>query len=973
MLLMSVLDHVALANKDYVADQYRRYLDDPQSVDEEWALFFAGFELSAGAEPAEPEPLDGELVIAPRPVEVGAAARLEAPPLDHERASRGVPEPSAGAPEDIAEMLGATARERVAEVLGIFDLVHSYRELGHLVADLNPLEPKPAGHPLLEPSEFGIRPSDMERVVECSSFHGCKTARVAELIERLQATYCGTIGAEYMHVQDPEQRAWLQQHIEPSSNRAELAAGERIRLLERLIATEGFEQFLHVRYPTQKRFSLEGAEALIPTLDTLIEDGSRLGVEEFVLGMSHRGRLNVLANVLRKPIEMILAEFEGSLLARETTGDGDVKYHQGYSHDHTTGSGVTVHLSLSPNPSHLEAVNPVIEGMVKAKQSRRADRKHERVVPVLIHGDAAFTGQGVVFETLWLSELIGYRTGGTVHVIVNNQIGFTTPPSAYRFTPYPSAVARVIRAPVFHVNGDDPEAALQAARLAVGFRQRFKRDVFIDLVCYRRHGHNELDDPTFTQPVMYRKIAAKPSVAAQYAERLIADGTVGPEDVERQTAEVRQLLQDAQDYARDFMPRQRVFAFKGLWEGLGWAGDDWSAPTAVREDQILEIAAAFTRVPAGFTPHPKAARLMESRAGMVRETGRIDWACAEALAFGSLVLEGIPVRLSGQDSARGTFSQRHAVLHDFKTGAPYVPLDNIRADQARFQVLDSMLSENAVLGFEFGLSLADPHQLVAWEAQFGDFCNGAQVVIDQFIASSESKWQRMSGIVLLLPHGYEGQGPEHSSARLERFLQLGAESNMQICNLTTPAQYFHALRRQVHRSFRKPLILMTPKSLLRHKLAVSPLSDFTGGGFQAVIDDPAADGAPGAGVRVERAGVKRLLVCSGKIYYTLLAERRERVMDSVALIRVEQLYPFPYQELTALLAAYPNANQVYWVQEEPWNMGAWHVMHRRLRRTLPERCTLSYVGRPEAASPATGVFKVHQQEEADVLAVAFGR
>jgi 2-oxoglutarate dehydrogenase E1 component len=993
---MSVLDNVTLANKDYVADQYRRYQDDPESVDEEWALFFAGFELSidgespvtgaAAGDVARPDGferavdgdgagvLDAADVLDIRSVETLPGTRgRPALPLhdDTERTDGAVVR--ASAPEGIEDMLGATARARVSEVLGIFDLVHSYRELGHLVAHLNPLEDRPADHPLLEPSEFGIRPSDMDRVVECSNFRGCTTATVRELLGGLRATYCGTIGIEYMHIQDPEQRAWLQERMEPNSNRANLSQQEQVALLGRLIVAEGFEQFLQVRYPTQKRFSLEGAEAVIPILDVLIEDGSRLGVDELVFGMSHRGRLNVLANVLRKPYEMVLAEFEGSLLARDAAGDGDVKYHQGYSHDHETSTGANVHLSLSPNPSHLEAVNPVIEGMVKAKQARRADRAHERVVPVLVHGDAAFTGQGVVFETLWLSELKGYRTGGTVHVIVNNQIGFTTPPASYRFTPYPSAVAKVIQAPVFHVNADDPEAAFQAARLAIGFRQHFKRDVFIDLVCYRRHGHNELDDPTFTQPAMYRKIAEKQTVVAEYAARLLASGAINSEEISRRAAELRQLLQDAQDYARDFMPRQRTNAFKGLWQGFGWAGDDWSADTAVPAERITEIAAAFTRVPPGFTPHQKVARIMESRGGMVRDGERIDWACGEALAFGSLALEGVPVRLTGQDTERGTFSHRHAVLYDLKTGARHVPLDHIREGQAQFRVLNSMLSENAVLGFEFGVSIADPHQLVVWEAQFGDFCNGAQVVIDQFIASSESKWQRTSGLVLLLPHGYEGQGPEHSSARLERFLQLGAENNMQICSVSTPAQYFHVLRRQVHRPFRKPLILMTPKSLLRYKLAVSPLRDFTDGTFQVVIDDPAVADAREPGMHIERARVTRVLLCSGKVYYTLLAERRERVIDTVALVRVEQLYPCPYQELTALFASYPNVEQIYWVQEEPWNMGAWHVMHRRLLRIVPEGCPVSYVGRPEAASPATGVFRVHQQEEADMLMVAFGR
>src|SRR5438132_2885170 len=923
---MERIDSVTRANKDYVAEQYRRYKADPRSVGEEWALFFAGFELGASSNGAA----------------VGGVA--------------------AGVP-------AATS----APVIGVFDLVHSYRELGHLVADLNPLAPKPAGHPLLEPSEFGFGDEDLDRVVSCGGFRGCSRASIRDLIARLQATYCGRLGVEYMHIQDQEQRVWLQERMETTSNRPDLSPEDRLRVLDSLITAEGLEQFLQLRYPTAKRFSLEGSDSLVPLLHTLIEDAGMLGVEEMVFGMSHRGRINVLANVLRKPYEMIIAEFEGSLLAKEATGDGDVKYHLGYSRDHTTRAGRKVHLSLAANPSHLEAIDPVIEGMVRAKQHDLHDAAYARVVPVLMHGDASFTGQGVVAETLGLSELDGYRTGGTVHIIVNNQIGFTTPPEAYRFTPYPSDVAKIIQAPVFHVNGDDPEAAVQAARLAIGFRERFKKDVFIDLVCYRRHGHNELDDPTFTQPVMYKKIAAKPTPLTLYREQLVQAGAVAAEEAERRAREFRELLDDAQSYARDFMPRQPVFAFGGLWKGLGWAGDDWSAHTAVAPEVLAEIAAAFTRLPDAFTAHPRVARLMEARAAMVREGRAIDWSCAEALAVGSLLLEGIPVRMSGQDTGRGTFSQRHAVLHDVNTGERYVPLDNIRGRQEQFRILDSMLSENAVLGFEFGMSLADPHRLVAWEAQFGDFANGAQVVIDQFLSSSESKWQRMNGLVLLLPHGYEGQGPEHSSARLERFLQLCAEDNMQVCNLTTPAQYFHALRRQMHRSFRKPLVLMTPKSLLRHKLCVSSLEELTQGGFRTLIDDIALGGAPEAGVTIERGGGRRILLCSGKIYYELLAARRERATASVAPVRVEQLYPFPAKELEAVFAAYPEARQVYWVQEEPWNMGGWHTMYRRLRRVLPEGRELSYVGRAEAASPATGSYKVHQAEERDIVMNAFAR
>jgi 2-oxoglutarate dehydrogenase E1 component len=923
---------VSLANKDWVAEQYRRWQEDPSSVDERWAIFFAGFDLGA----------DGN----------------------------GGPAPHAATNGGVAQAMLDTGEVRI---LGVYGLVQAYRERGHMMAHLNPLEPPPAGHPDLDYDEFGFGEDDLEHLVDTAPYTGAARLPLRELVECLKKTYCGTLGVEYLHIQRRDQRHWLQDRMEPSCNSPQLSADERLQILQDLVTAEGLEQFFATRYPTAKRFSLEGSDALIPMLHALIDRGAEHGVDEMVFGMPHRGRLNVLANVLRKPYEMLVAEFEGALLAREATGDGDVKYHLGYSTDHKTGPGKTVHLSLAPNPSHLEAVDPVIAGMVRAKQNRKADADRGRVVPVLIHGDAAFTGQGVVTETLWLSELTGYRSGGTIHVIVNNQIGFTTPPEFYRFTGQPTDAAKEIQPPIFHVNGDDPEAAVHAARLAIEFRQTFKKDVFINLVCYRRHGHNELDDPTFTQPVLYRKIAAHPTTLAIYRQRLEADGVVSKEDGDRRIAEFRELMGDAQAYARDFMPRQPVFAFGGLWKGLGWAGDDWSADTRVPAERLREVGAAFTRVPEGFTPPPKVMKILEQRQQMLEPGGKIDWSCGEALALGSLALDGVPIRMSGQDSGRGTFSQRHAVLHDIETGALHTPLNAIRPEQGHVLILDSMLSENAVLGFEFGFSLADPHKLVLWEAQFGDFANGAQVVIDQFISSSESKWQRSSGIVLLLPHGYEGQGPEHSSARLERFLQLCADDNMQVVNLTTPAQYFHALRRQMKRSFRKPLVVMTPKALLRHKAAVSTLEDLTDGTMLTVIDDPARTGAPEAGPTLDPSRVGRVCLCSGKVYYTLLHERRERAIDSVALVRVEQLYPFPHQELKRVLADYPAARQLYWVQEEPQNMGAWSFVEPRLRHLAPEGVVPTYVGRDAAASPATGSYKLHQAEEAEFVARALAR
>ncbi|HVN83520.1 MAG TPA: 2-oxoglutarate dehydrogenase E1 component [Candidatus Binatia bacterium] len=903
---MSSLDFIQRANPDYVDDLYRRYLADPESVDAQWALFFAGFELARGNGAARPQ---------------------------------------------------AAASPREAGI-DVFNLIHSFRELGHLIADLDPLGHSPRQHPLLEPAELGLSEADLDRVVECSRFRGLQTATVRDLIAALRATYCESLGVEYMEIADKEQRDWLKERMEPCRNRPPLSADQRKRIMSKLIEAEDFERFLQTKYPTVKRFSLEGGEALIPLLDVMVEDAADLGAEELVLGMAHRGRLNVLANILRKPYEMIFSEFEGTFLPKDVQGDGDVKYHLGYSRDHTTRSGRKIHLSLTSNPSHLEVVNPVVEGIVRAKQNHLGDSERSRVVPIVIHGDAAFTGEGIVPETLSLSELEAFRTGGTIHIIVNNQIGFTTSPADFRFTRYPSDVAKIIQAPVFHVNGDDPEAAGQAARLAIAFRQQFKKDVIIDLVCYRRHGHNEVDDPSFTQPVMYHEIEQHPTTRQLYGKQLTRHGALTADDLARMTAEFREIMDDALTYSRDFLPRQQVFALGGLWKGLRWAGRDWSAHTAVSQTVLDRIVAAFTRLPDGFAPHPKASRLMAERARMVEPDGRIDWGCAEALAIGSLLEEGTSVRLSGQDSGRGTFSHRHAVLRDVHTDARRVPLNHIAPSQGRFEIVDTMLSEAAVLGFEYGMSSANPHVLVMWEAQFGDFANMAQVMIDQFISSGESKWQRMSGLVLLLPHGYEGQGPEHSSARLERFLQLCAEDNWQVCNLTTPAQYFHALRRQIHRPFRKPLVIMTPKSLLRHKLAVSTPRDLTDGAFQTVITDPAP---------LPRTDVRRLLLCSGKVYYSLVAGRTERAVDSVAIVRVEQLYPFPAEAIAAVLAEFPAARDVRWVQEEPRNMGAWQFIETRLRPLLPDGYALGYVGRDEAVSPATGSYKLHAKEEAEFV------
>jgi 2-oxoglutarate dehydrogenase E1 component len=746
--------------------------------------------------------------------------------------------------------------------------------------------------------------------------------------------------------------------MEAARNRPELTPEQRRGILERLVAAEMFEQFLQMRFTGQKRYSLEGGEALIPLLDMLVEESARLEAVEIVLGMPHRGRLNVLAHVLDKPYDMIFAEFEGARLPDDVSGDGDVKYHLGRSTDRRLAEGATIHLSLTPNPSHLEAVNPVVEGIVRAKQAYRGDEHRRRVVPVLLHGDAAFMGQGIVYETLALGPLPSFTTGGTVHVIVNNQIGFTTAPEDYLFAPYASDPAHVVRAPVFHVNGDDPEAVIQAARLAAGYRQTFAADAVIDFVCYRRHGHNELDDPVLTQPVMYEQIRNHPSVVERYTKRLVEAGVVDEAQVAGMRTRVRAALDAALQAARREHPAQRVQAFGGVWRGLGWAGEDWTADTQVPADRLRLIGDALARVPQHFTPNARVTKLLEERRDRVARGEAIDWGTAETLAYGTLLLEGTPVRVSGQDVVRGTFSHRHAAVFDATNGRPWVPLNHLSEGQATLEAVNSPLSEEAVLGFEYGMSSGDPRRLVVWEAQFGDFVNGAQVIIDQFIASGESKWQRASGLVMLLPHGYEGQGPEHSSARLERFLQLTAERNIQVIVPTTPAQIFHALRRQMRRPFRKPLVVMSPKSLLRHPAAVSTVADLAEGRFRLVIDDPRAPAAE---------SVRRVVLCAGKIFYALEAARRERDRADVALLRVEQLYPFPTAELRETLARYAAAREVFWVQEEPANQGAWSFVLPLISPLLRPETRFSYVGRADAASPATGNHDIHQAEEAAIL------
>jgi 2-oxoglutarate dehydrogenase E1 component len=932
---MPSLDAILRANPDYVDSLYRQFLEDPESVDPTWALFFAGFQWKSdgigaenGADRATIEAANG------RPIELTSSGAI---------------------PEGVVPTEAAHLR--------CYDLVHTYREFGHLIADLDPLGRGSREHPVLALSEFGFTEADLDQIVECSAYKGMQKGTLAQFLGALKATYCGTIGVEYMDVADTDEREWLQTRMEPNRNDPGLSTDEKRAVLRQLLAADTFEETLQRRFPVAKRFSLEGGTTLIPLLTMIVEQASASGVDELVMGMAHRGRLNVLAHVLGKPYEHLLAEFEDRPMPAEAQGYGDVKYHLGYSNDYQTSSGRNVHLGLAFNPSHLEAVNPIVQGNVRAKQQVFDDAERQRAIPVLIHGDAAFVAQGVVAETLMLSRLDAYRTGGTIHVIINNQVGFTTDPEEGRSTRYASDIAKTVHAPVFHVNGDDPEAAVHAARLAIGYRQEFQRDVVIDLICYRRHGHNELDDPTFTQPLMYELVKQHPSNSTVYATDLIEAGVSTQEEVESIRSELVAELDAAHSAAQE-LPEQPLHKLGGIWKGLSMRSGDASSETAVPREMLERIARGLTTVPDGFNWHRRLKKLMQARAGMVLEDRDIDWGCGEALAIGSLLLEGTPVRFSGQDTGRGTFSHRHSIYIDQKSGEPYVPLNHLDPQQNVLHMINSPLSELAALGFEYGYSAADPWTLVVWEAQFGDFVNGAQVVIDQFLASGEHKWRRMSGLVMLLPHGYEGQGPEHSSARLERFLELCAEDNIQVCNLTTPAQLFHTLRRQIRRDFRKPLIIMSPKSLLRHKRAVSRISDFTNGGFQEILDE------------VELANpqaVRRLLVCSGKIYYSLIETRRARLIEDAAIVRVEQLYPFPSRALRHLVASYSNVQRVTWVQEEPKNMGAWRNIRHRLEENLPASVRLSYAGRPEAPSPATGMHTIHEKEEQTLIDQALGK
>ena len=906
-------------NLDLIEENYQRWKDNPEALDSGWSAFFEGFEL-------------GDM-----PLRNGAAAL--APTA--ERGS-GVDAPDS---------------DRVDRV------VYAYRRLGHSVARVNPLVEGRPENPLLSLGELGFSESDLDVTVSSNNFLDGERMPLRDVIARLQAIYADTIGAEFMHIQDPRIRLWVRQRLEARPSKHSVAREVQIALLRALQEAEAFELFLHTKYVGQKRFSLQGAEGLMAILDTLLHNCPRSGVEEICMGMPHRGRLTVLANFVKKSLQVIFTEFSTNYVPEFVGGDGDVKYHLGYRGVRKLRNGAQVEIRLSANPSHLEAVNPVVEGTARARQRIRRDTETRRkVLPLLIHGDAAFAGQGIVMETLQMSQLPGYSTGGTLHIIVNNQIGFTTLPEDARSSQYASDVAKMIDAPIFHVNGEDPLALAFVTELALDYRQEFGRDVVIDMYCYRRYGHNEGDEPSFTQPDLYERIGKRPSVSKVYKQQLLSSGVIDEDDaasletefqllLDMTLQEVKAIEEEKGNGKAKFKESTAVFQPK-------YSGE--SPPTAISPEMLKQIAEGLTRVPNDFNVQPKIKRIvLDHRREVFEKGGPYDWGYAEALAFGSLLLEGTPIRLSGQDVRRGTFSHRHAVLYDAKTAQPYIPLKHLAEKQGTICVYNSFLSEAAVLGFDYGYSLDYPDMLCLWEAQFGDFANGAQPIIDQFIVSAESKWQRPSGIVMLLPHGYEGQGPEHSSGRLERFLQLCAEDNIQVCNLTTPAQYFHVLRRQKRRDFVKPLIIMTPKSLLRAEFATSLAEDFTNGKFHEIIADE----------QTVANECKRVVLCSGKVYYDLLNYRNEHRLSDAALLRIEQLYPLCEERLKELIGSYPSDAKLVWCQEEPQNMGAWTFIEPQLRRLF--RREIAYAGRDASASPAVGALTLHKREQAELIAQAF--
>ena len=934
------------ANATFINDLHKEWKENPNSVPKEWDLWFKNNSDDVILD-------DGPSWAKKNSQVIGA--------IDTVASVRAVARGIAGKGDLSATDLRAATTDSIRAIM----LIRAFRINGHLLAKLDPLNLQERDvHPELNPKTYGFKEDDWDRPIFIDNVLGMESATLRQIMEIVKETYCGSIGIEFMHVQDPAQKAWIQERIESIRNTTEFTKRGKKAIYERLVGAETFEQFLHKKYAGTKRFGLDGSETVVPAIEQILKRGSQLGMKEVVIAMAHRGRLNLLYNILNKPFRAIISEFLGNQAnPEEAGGSGDVKYHMGASADREF-DGNNVHLSLQPNPSHLEVVAPVVIGRVRAKQNQHNDTNdRSSVLGIVLHGDAAFAGQGVVAETFDFSGLRGYRTGGTIHIVVNNQIGFTTSPNYSRSSPYCTDVAKMVMAPIMHINGDDPEAVIHASRIATEFRQKFACDVVLDIISYRRYGHNEGDEPAFTQPIMYKKIGSHDSISTIYGKKLVNEGVLTNQQAKDEVDNHNQFLEKEFQAGANYKPNKADW-LEGQWANLRAAhGDDRRGETSVSTDDLKLIGNAITTIPENIQVNKKLARIVEARKKAIDTGEGIDWSTAEHLAFGSLLLEGHPVRLSGQDSCRGTFSQRHAVFVDQVKEERYTPLNNIKENQENFEVIDSPLSEASVLGFEYGYSLTEPTALVMWEAQFGDFANGAQVIVDQFISSGEAKWLRMSGLVMLLPHGYEGQGPEHSSARLERYLQLCGEDNMQVLNCSTPANYFHALRRQLKRDFRKPLIIMTPKSLLRNKMCVSKLSDMAEQtAFRRVIKDP--------DLNLKDKNIKKVVICSGKVFYNLYEEREKRKLENVKILRLEQIYPFPHRTLKEELSKTPDA-EVVWCQEEPKNMGSWFFVDRKIEDVLMSYkgkfLRPTYAGREEAASPATGSLSRHNKEQADLV------
>ena len=959
-------------NAAYLEQLYAQYARDPNTVDGAWQAFFQALgdsDLDVKADASGPSWARKDWPPQPTDDLTAALTGEWMPPPQEAAAAK---EKILGKAKELNSTISQEAVKRaVLDSIRALMIIRAHRIRGHLSADLDPLKLQATGQHLeLQPKSYGFEEADMDRPIFIDNVLGLQFASMRQIIDILKRTYCSTFALQYMHISDPEQSSWLKERIEGRDKEITFTREGRKAILNKMVEAEGFEKFLHVKYTGTKRFGLDGGESLIPALEQIIKRGGALGVRDIVIGMPHRGRLSVLANVMQKPYRAIFNEFQGgSFKPEDVDGSGDVKYHLGASSDRDF-DGNNVHLSLTANPSHLEAVNPVVIGKVRAKQDQIGDADRTQVLPLLLHGDAAFAGQGVVAECFGLSGLVGHRTGGTIHVVVNNQIGFTTAPHFSRSSPYPTDIALMVEAPIFHVNGDDPEAVVHAAKVATEFRQKFQKDVVIDIFCYRRFGHNEGDEPMFTNPLMYNQIKRQKTTLSLYTERLVKDGLIPEGEVEDMKAAFQAKMSEEFEAGKEYKPNKADW-LDGRWSHLDRRGEEYQrGETSISTQTLADIGTALSRAPDGFPLHKTVARMLETKKKMFAAGEGFDWATGEALAFGSLLCEGFPVRLSGQDCTRGTFSQRHSGLINQETEERFYPLNHIRTGQKRYDVIDSMLSEYAVLGFEYGYSLAEPNALTLWEAQFGDFANGAQIMFDQFISSGESKWLRMSGLVVLLPHGFEGQGPEHSSARLERFLQMCGQDNWIIANCTTPANYFHILRRQLHRNFRKPLILMTPKSLLRHKLAVSKAEEFTtGSSFHRVLWDDAEASSSAHKLKPD-AKIKRVVMCSGKVYYDLLEERNARGLDDIYLMRFEQFYPFPAISAMKELQRFENAEMI-WCQEEPKNQGGWSFMEPNLEwvleRMKAKHNRLRYVGRSASASPATGLAAQHKFQQAALI------